>query len=217
MSLIAKSFVFSLAVLVAPLVAVGKQLPEPARKTSISKLLTFPEIQKELELSSKQIDGIRDLNREMMNSLQELQTSQSGLSGDKAMNMEEYGSLTKSILSENEEQIMTEILSEPQVKRLKQVTWRLEIQRTGLNRFLTNKEVTNYLGMSEEDRKEFFKKIGAARVQLMKDVQKLQMEMERKLISSLPDECLENIENLIGDDFQMDRAAWSQRQMKQSQ
>jgi len=197
-------FAFAAWTLVATAGAFSQVLPDPPNKPALSRLLSIEEVQNEIEMTTEQVANVKLIEREMIESIEEIRVSQvKDAKNGEQPSFEKTTELVKSKMAECDQKVRDEVLVGFQVERLDQIAWRMEIQRNGVARFLEDKGVSEFLQLSDKDRKGLGRKFAAEKLKFAKEVQRLQKEMEERMISFLPAESQKGVATLIGEELKM--------------
>jgi hypothetical protein len=185
-----------------------EELPIPPKKVPISKLLQIDKVQEEIELNPDQLESIKKIERDMLDKVDQLRQESLSNKDSSERNMKNIAESVQALIAEAESSITEDVLVGFQSERLNQIQWRIELDRIGVKRFLDEKSISSFLGMTEMEKKKFLAKAMAERRRTMEKIEKLKMEMEKNMFSLLPKSCQENLDVLLGDEFYMKRSSW---------
>jgi hypothetical protein len=188
--------------------------PQPPNRIFSSKFLRTDEVQQELELTEDQLENIHKIEIDLFSGINKLRTqllegnapdgSNENLQDVDKSNVAE---VVESRVADAERAIMEGVLLDFQVKRLRQIKWQIEKERIGIDRFLKDESVSTFLGMTEKEKKEFFEKAMKERTRVAKKMEELRIEMEKKVLTFMPESCQERFDELLGDEFKIKRSA----------
>jgi Spy/CpxP family protein refolding chaperone len=164
-------------------------------------LLRREDVREELEIVDDQVqdlqaiaDSLRDRGRELFGGLRDLSEEE---------RREKFRSAIDQITKETEEKI-SEVLLPHQMKRAKQLAFQMRL-RGGTARALTSGDLTEQLGVTDQQREALEKKSQEVEAELRQKTEQLRKEAQDKLFSVLNAEQRKKLEELVGEPFEFQR------------
>ena len=190
--------------------AQAQETPDPPLTKSMSHLLKDLEIQNEIEITATQLKSIKKIDSDMLAALDEASKSTENDTGT-AEDKSKLKQTIKFIIKEADQKILDNVLVGIQSVRLKQIVWQQEMNRVGIERFMQNNAVVNYVDINASEVSAFKTAVRKAKLKLVKDVEALKAKMRADLIASLTEEQQDKIDQLLGQEFQRNQSVWGKR------
>lgn len=168
-----------------------------------SKTLRSEPVRSELELTDKQLEDIQKIQKDLFKEIREIrdQSVEDRKNGLPGATMEEMAELVQRKTEESDARISKEILLGFQSERFNQIRWRMELARIGIDRFLREKPVAAFLGMTKKEEMEFYNKASKAKRRFQKEAERLRKEMQKEILASMPKRCQSKLDKLLGEEL----------------
>ncbi len=127
------------------------KIPRPPNKAPIAMTLRNVEVRDELGLNQDQVEKIEKIHRKMLTELAQLRAEGNASGSATDVDATNIAAVHKARMDDADKDITKDVLLEFQSKRLKQIQWRIELNRIGIDRFLKNEAITSYLEMTEKE------------------------------------------------------------------
>jgi hypothetical protein len=163
-------------------------------------------VQKEIELVDEQLGQLRQINEDFSARIQEQMESIRGQDG--TFDMQRAKDLSELIrkLNEEKEARMREVFLPHQFDRLRQISLQTQMKRNGETSMLSNSEVVEALGLSDEQQKRLKKKAAELKTEMEQEIRKLKEKAREELFEELTRDQREKLKSMLGEDFEVKSA-----------
>ncbi len=188
----------------------------PNDKSDLFSLLSNESVRQELKLTDQQYAGVKEVRKQSNVRMQEMirsamQKSENGRS------IRLGGTDFQATIAENKEAAdaaIEEILLPEQLKRVRQLAYQIEVERTGLGQSLVDGRLGKDIGVYDNQKQSLTDLAAAIDAETRKAIANIKADARKKLLSSLPPEQRKQAEELLGEYFDYQAVTLEQQLQK---
>ena len=160
-------------------------------------------VQKEIELVDEQVAQLKEINSDFSKRIQDQMKSLRNNDGN--FDLAKAKGLSEMIQNLNKEKNarMQDVFLPHQFDRLRQISLQTQMKRSGESSMLSNKDVIEALGLTEEQQKNLKKKAKELKTELDAEVKKLKEKVRDELFEELTRDQRKKLTEMLGNDYEL--------------
>ncbi len=168
-------------------------------------------VQKEIELVDEQLDQLKEINEEFSKRIQEQMKSMRAENG--SFDIGRAKDLSEMIRKLNEEKNtrMQQVFLPHQFDRLRQISLQTQMRRSGETSMLSNQEVVEALGLTEEQTQNLKKKAKELKAEMEEKIKEMKDKAREELFEELTREQRDKLKSMLGNDFELKTPSMQER------
>ncbi|GAB5403744.1 MAG: hypothetical protein Aurels2KO_19750 [Aureliella sp.] len=185
----------------------------PNDRSDLFSLLSNESVRKELKLTEQQYEGVKAVRKQSQQRLGELIKTSMQKSED-GRSIKLGGTSFQTIIAENKkaaDAAIEEILLPEQLKRVQQLAYQIDVERTGLGASLVEGRLGKDIGVYDNQKQSLTDLAAAIDAETKKAIAKIKADARKQLLSSLPPEQRKQAEELLGEYFDYEAVTLEQQ------
>lgn len=182
----------------------------PLNGGGVSMLLMNEDIRDEVGIDREQLDRLEQLRRDMMEDMRDRFQGMRDLSPEERREaFEDMRQEMEDLRAEAEESIGS-VLSESQMKRLRQIELQQQVSSRGAQALLSG-AIAEKLGITPEQQEEMRSKAQQEQEKLAEQIRKLTEESRERVLAVLSESQRAQLKELMGEQYDMPQPQWGRR------
>lgn len=188
----------------------------PNDRSQLFNLLANESVRSELKLTDQQYEGVQAVQKQSRARMQGMIKSAMSKSGN-GRSISLGGTDFREMMSENSkaaDEAIEEILLPEQLKRIRQLAYQVDIERTGLGESLINGRLGKDVGVYDNQKQSLTDLAARIDAETRQVIAQIKADAQKRLLASLAPEQRKEAEELLGDYFDYEAVSLEQQLQK---